>query len=388
MPPRRLAFTFALVTTLASMACDREPAPPPPASPVVAEAWRQEVNDPIASLRARALVEIDGDYVAVAQISDPSRPQPAVALATVADGELDTRHRLDSDVRREVADAAEGPERGILLVGRERSSDSPRWHGWASLVDNSGHPSWSVRLGARTRVMAAAWTGDSWWLVGEQTTDDGDTEGWIATLSETGELLHASTVGGPGPDVLHDVTWTGEDAVASGSKTVEGRGADGWVVRLSADGSPSKETTVGGGGSDAFFGLAATTDGLVAVGQRRTEESGLDLQPWWVELDAELAVDTDTLLGQFGAFTAVAAHDDTVVAVGRVRVDAAAAATVGLAANRGPSGALEPFAPLLDTHAMEFVDAIAGETGLVAVGTRAAERPAMIVEAVPWPATP
>lgn len=111
----------------------------------------------------------------------------------------------------------------------------------------------------------------------------------VMACGESGELVWARAIGGPGRDYAQGICPAPDGgSYVAGYTTSAGSGdEDGLVVRLSQDGTVIWMRTLGGAGSDMLFGICQASDGGIAVcgaTERRTES---DLDAWVVRLGSD-----------------------------------------------------------------------------------------------------
>ena len=144
-------------------------------------------------------------------------------------------------------------------------------------------------------------------LVGQSTTTDNGSDGWLVAVNDSGNREFATTFGGPGEDRVSDVVATDDGFVLAGWQTTDDNGTQGWLLKVDDQGEEQWSQTLGGSKWDGFWKLTEAADGnYVAVGRSHIEA-------WAVNVDGagEVAWNrTYAGSGNGSTFGAVTATDD------------------------------------------------------------------------------
>lgn len=198
-------------------------------------------------------------------------------------GELQWQRSLGGSDQEEGDAIRATPDGGCIVAGYAQSTDGDVSgnHGagdfWVVKLDATGEIQWENALGgsAQDWPSSIALCNDGGYLIGGYTTSvDGDVtgpqgnmDGWLVKLDDTGNLVWQRTLGGSGQDRVHCVQANPESGSIlmcntnsnDGDVTGNQGGYDSWVVRLDDAGDIMWQQALGGSADE--------TDGWIVPSQ-------------------------------------------------------------------------------------------------------------------------
>lgn len=200
---------------------------------------------------------------------------------------------------------------GFIVVGLTSSNDGDvaenagAYDSWVFKIDSSGELQWEMTFGGG---------GDDFFqkienhpdggyvVLGQTTSNDGDVSNnhgesdvWLARISNEGELIWEQTYGGDEEDIGQAIKGTSDGGfvVASSSKSSngdvqnalnsDGGNGDYWALKLSENGEIEWERMVGGSSFDVPTAVCETADGFLFGGYSYSSDG--DISGWIGEFD-------------------------------------------------------------------------------------------------------
>lgn len=188
-------------------------------------------------------------------------------------------------------------------------------------LDQSGNVEWKNLYGGSSddRVRSVIQTPDGGYIAvgesyssdGDLTTNNGDTDGWVLKLNNTGEIEWEKSFGGSREDGFFRVLSNsdggyivaGFSRVADGDVSYNHGGADCWVVKLTHNGELEWEKSYGGSLNDAIYDMVPSPDGgFVFMAYSNSDDGDVsgnqgELDIWVVKIDSSGNIEWEKTYG-------------------------------------------------------------------------------------------
>ncbi len=126
-------------------------------------------------------------------------------------------------------------------------------------------------------------------VVGDLQSDQWITDGWLLSISESGDSLWSRTYGGVSQDGFHSIQSTEDDNfLILGYTYAQGNSyPDAWVLKVNPNGDLMWSEVLGGASSDGLYSLVQTTEGniLLCGSTRSYGDGGSD--GWLIMMNSE-----------------------------------------------------------------------------------------------------
>ncbi len=159
---------------------------------------------------------------------------------------------------------------GFLLVGSSESIIPNKTVGWALRLNQEGNAIWNKTYlnGAGTELRCAVNLTDGFLLVGNQFSETGDINGYVAKIDNEGALLWDTILGREKIDKLFSGAASTDGFVVFGLSYSYGNNQGAaWIVKLDPQGKAAWNKTYGESAESALrSGVSAKDDGYIAAG--------------------------------------------------------------------------------------------------------------------------